>query len=78
MMPNHEMKGDCYVNPCLSQVKDVLQFSKLVIREAFLTKQSIDIINRKEDNVFMMPNHEKKEDYYVNQCLSQLKYELQF
>ena len=26
----------------------------------------------------MIPNHEKKRDYYVNQCLSQLKYELEF
>ena len=25
----------------------------------------------------MMPNHERKGDYYVNPCLSQLKYELQ-
>ena len=42
----------------------------------FLWNQSINIINPKEENVFMMPNHEKKGDYYVNPCLSQLKYEL--
>ena len=28
MVPNHENKGDYYVNPFLSQLKDVLQFKK--------------------------------------------------
>ena len=41
-------------------------------------KPKHQIINLKEENVFMMPNHEKKGDYYVNRCLTQLKYELQF
>ena len=31
-----------------------------------------------EKNVFMVPNHEKKEDYYVNLGLFPLKDELQF
>ena len=34
--------------------------------------------NAYKENVFMMPNHEKKEDYYMNLRLSQLKSELQF
>ena len=38
MMPNHEKKGDCYVNPCLSQVKGRASILKLVIRVAFLMK----------------------------------------
>ena len=51
---------------------------KLVKRKAFTMKPNINIINPNEENVFMIPNHEKNGDYYVNPCLSQLKYELQF
>ena len=38
MMPNLEMKRDYYMNLCLSQLKDVLQFLNLVTREVFLLK----------------------------------------
>ena len=34
------------------------------------------IIYPNEENVFVVPNHEKKGDYYVNPCQSQLKIEL--
>ena len=44
----------------------------------FLLNQNINVINPKDENVFMMPNHEKKGDYYVKRYLTQLKYELQF
>ena len=40
------------------------------------TKASISLIQRGEQ--FIMPNHEKKRDCYVNLCLFLLKYELQF
>ena len=52
--------------------------SKNMEGEAFLRNQSIDIIYANEENVFMVPNHEKKGCYYVNPCLSQLKDELCF
>ena len=50
----------------------------MVIRELFLSNQSINIINPTEKNMFTIPNHEEKWDYYANPCLSQLKDELQF
>ena len=43
----------------------------------FLGNQSINVIYPDEENEFMVPNQEKKEDYYVNPCLSQLKDEFQ-
>ena len=47
-------------------------------KKAFLWNQSINVIYSNKENVFMMPNHEKKLDYYVNPYLFQLKYEPQF
>ena len=38
MVPNHEKKGDYYVNLCLSQIKDVQWIKKMVEREVFLMK----------------------------------------
>ena len=35
-------------------------------------------VNPNKENALMVPNHEKKGDYYVNLRLSQLKNELQF
>ena len=42
---------------------------KMVIREVFVMKPK-HIINPNKENVFLMPNHEKKRDYYVNPCFS--------
>ena len=50
----------------------------MVEREVFPMKQSVNIIYPNKENVLMVPNHEKNEDYYVNPSLSQLKDELQF
>ena len=36
------------------------------------------IVYRSKENVFIVPNHEKKADYYVNPYLLKLKDELQF
>ena len=44
---------------------------KMVGMEVFLMKPSIN-----KENEFMVPNHEKKRDYCVNLCLSQLTDEL--
>ena len=121
MVPNHEMKGDCNVNPRLSQLESELQFKKWMKEKCFLRNQkinsfilvwrmdlgcpiikrmeiimwirvyptekqtltqkwwkemlllwnqSMNIIYLSEENAFMMPNHEKKGDYYVKPCLS--------
>ena len=42
----------------------------MVEREVFLWAESINVIYRNEKNVFIVPNHEKKWDYYVNPCLT--------
>ena len=42
----------------------------------FLLNQSINVIYPSVENEFMVPNLEKKRDYYVNQCLPQLINEL--
>ena len=44
--------------------------------EAFLMKSKHQFIYPDEENKFMVPNHEKKGDYYVNLCLSELVDEL--
>ena len=43
---------------------------KLVEREVFLMKPKHQFIYPDEKNEFMMPNHEKKEDHFVNPHLS--------
>ena len=76
MVPNHENKGDYYMNSCLSQSMDALWFQKMVGSEAFLTKTKHQFIYPKVENEFVALNHLKKGDYYVNPCLPQLKNEL--
>ena len=44
----------------------------------FLWNQSVNVIYSNKENVFMVHNHEKKGDYYMRPCLSQLKDELWF
>ena len=51
---------------------------KVVEKQVFLMKPSIKIVYHSKKNAFIEPNHEKKQDYYVNPCLSQWKDELQF
>ena len=48
----------------------------MVEKEVFLMNQSFDIIYPNKENMSMVPNHEKKGDYYANPCLSQLTNEL--
>ena len=47
-------------------------------KKAFLQNENSNIIYSNEENVFKVPNHEKKGDYNVNPCLYHVKYELQF
>ena len=41
--------------------------------EVFLMKPEHQFMHPNEKNEFKVPNHRKKEDYYVNPCLSLLK-----
>ena len=41
-------------------------------KKSFSYETDINVIYPNEDNEFMVPNHEKKGDYYMNLCLSQL------
>ena len=69
-------KGDYYVNPCLPHLIDELWFKKWWEVKFFLWNQSINIIYPNKENMFMVPNHEKKRYYYVNPYLSQSTNEL--
>ena len=48
----------------------------MVGSEVFLMKLKHQFIYRKNENVFIVPNHGKKGDYYVNPCLTQLTDEI--
>ena len=45
-------------------------------KKLFLWNQSINVIYPKEENKFVVPNHENKRDYYVNPCLFKLTNEI--
>ena len=47
-------------------------------RSFYYETKANNIINPNVEKVFMTPNQEEKVDYFVNPCLFQLKYELQF
>ena len=51
---------------------------KMVEREVFLLKTKHQNHLLQQGDRFIVPNHEKKEYYYANPCLSQLKNELRF
>ena len=46
--------------------------SKSGRKKVFLTKAKHQFIYPNKENAFMVPNHEKKEDYYMNLCLPYL------
>ena len=48
----------------------------MVERKAFLMKPKHQCHLPDDENEFMVPNREKKRDYYVNLCLSQVIDEL--
>ena len=45
---------------------------KMVERKAFHMKPKQNVKYSNEENVFMVPNHEKEGDYHVYPCLSLL------
>ena len=49
-----------------------------VEREVFLLNPNQQNLLSQQGEWFILPNHENKEDYYVNPCLCQLKDELKF
>ena len=46
--------------------------------KVFLWNQCVNVIYPNEENVFIVPNHEKKGDHYMYPCLSQLMDKLWF
>ena len=78
MMPNDEKKRRLLCESMFIPIKIRTSILKMAIREVSLRNQSINIIYLNEENVFMMSNHEKIGDYFVNPCLLQLKDVLQF
>ena len=51
---------------------------KMVERGVFLLKPSIKVIYPKKEYMFIVPNYEKKGDYYVNTCSPKLKDKFRF
>ena len=58
--------------------KQTLIIKKRWEEKLFLWNQSINVIYPNEENEFMIHNHAKKGDYYVNLCLSKLTNEFWF
>ena len=64
LVPNHKKNRDYYNNPHLIHLMDELWLlGKLREKEHLMQNQSINIVYPKRENVFMIPNHEKKRDY---------------
>ena len=61
---------------CVYPIEKQTLVQKMVERDVFLMNQSMNIIYPNEDNAFVVPNHERKGDYYVNPWFSQLTNEL--
>ena len=70
IMPNHEKKIDKYMHPFVTIDGITLIPRKGGKKKLFLLSQSINVIYPNEDNVFMVPNHEKKKEEYMHPCLS--------
>ena len=60
------------------QIDNETLILKLVETKIFHIKQKHQYHLSKEENVFIVPNHENKIDCYVNPYSSQMKDELQF
>ena len=78
MVHNYEKKKRLLHQSMFIPIDKWTLILKMVGSEVFLMRPKGQFIYPNEENVFMVPNHEKKGDYYVNPCLSQLTYELWF
>ena len=83
MMPNHEMKRDCYVNPCLFQWKMYFNSKKGNKRSfSYKTKSSISLIPKHQYHVsqsvehYCHANNKKNGDCYEHPSLSHFTDEL--
>ena len=68
-MPNNERKDIImwtYVYPIEKQTLIL----KMIERGVFFCNKRLNIVYPNEENVLMLPNHERKGDYYVNLCSS--------
>ena len=71
MVPNHEKRRRLLCESMFIPIDKMNFNSKEWWKEKlFLWNQSINAIYPKEENKLMVPNLEKKENYYVNPCLS--------
>ena len=70
MDPNQDKKGNYYENPHLHHCQTNFTFKENGGRKSTLNEQSINFIYPNEENKFMVPNYEKKSDYYLNPWLS--------
>ena len=78
MVPNHENEGVItWISICPNWKKN-FDSKKWSEEKLFLWNQSINVIYPNEKNEFIIPNHGKKGDYYVNPYLSKLKNKLWF
>ena len=70
IVPNHEKKGNYYVNLCFVLIDRWTLILKVIERKDFLWNQSITIIYPNKENVFIGAQSWQKLDYYVNLCLT--------
>ena len=78
MVPNHEKKRDNYVNPFVIPIERWTSILKMVERDVSYLKPKHQYHLPQQGECVIVPNHEKKWDYYMNPYLSQLKDKLQF
>ena len=78
MIPNHENKGGCYGIRVYPKWQTNFDSKKWGEEKHYLWNQSINAIYPNKGNEFMIQNHEKKGDYYVNPRLPKLTNELWF
>ena len=69
MYPNKKNEFAMTKSMFISIEKETSILRKMVERKLFLRNQSINIIYPNYENEFMVPNHEKKRDYYENPSL---------
>ena len=66
------MEGRLCCESMFVQIDERTIILKMVEKDAFLMKPKPQIIYLDEENAFMVPNHEKKGDDFVNPCLLKL------
>ena len=70
IVPNHEKKSRFLCESVFVQIHEWTIILKMAEKDAICMKPKPQIIYPDEKTAFMVPNHEKKEDDFVNPCLS--------